>query len=363
MLKEEIQNSILFTRKTTNLNRVVYEYNDVLSNPLDKHAPLVSKDTVVRPKKPWYTEDINSAKQWRRAAERKWLKTGLAVHLKIFHEECARVKQLCHAAKVNFFQSKITENASNQKELFKITNDLLHRKKESKLPTFKSAQELANRFADYFSNKIEKIIQSFDTSTTTQDSTCSNYTGTCFNNFSPISEDQLKKIILGGNSKWCHLDPVPTEVLKQVIDCIIPTLTTIVNISLQTCTFPQHLKSATVVPLLKKSTLDAEEEKNYRPVSNLAYVSKLIERVAVDKLQKHMDANNLHESCQSAYRKGHSTETALLKINNDLLCAMDNSQCVLLVMLDLSAAFDTVSHSTLLSRMDKLYGVRGDALL
>ncbi len=240
---------------------------------------------------------------------------------------------------------------------------MLHRKKESKLPTFKSAQELANRFADYFSNKIEKIIQSFDTSTTTQDSTCSNYTGTCFNNFSPISEDQLKKIILGGNSKWCHLDPVPTEVLKQVIDCIIPTLTTIVNISLQTCTFPQHLKSATVVPLLKKSTLDAEEEKNYRPVSNLAYVSKLIERVAVDQLHKHMDANNLHESCQSAYRKGHSTETALLKINNDLLCAMDNSQCVLLVMLDLSAAFDTVSHSTLLSRMDKLYGVRGDALL
>ena len=75
-----------------------------------------------------------------------------------------------------------------------------------------------------------------------------------------------------------------------------------------------------------------------------------------------MTMNSLHESCQSAYRACHSTETALLKITNDLLCAMDGHNCILLVMLDLSAAFDTVSHSVLLTRMKEVYGVTEDAL-
>ncbi len=126
--------------------------------------------------------------------------------------------------------------------------------------------------------------------------------------------------------------------------------------------FPHKLKAATVVPLLKKSTLDKEEMKNYRPVSNLPYTSKLIEKVAVEQMKDHMDMNLLHEPCQSAYRKCHSTETALLRITNDLLCAMEDNHCVLLVMLDLSAAFDTVSHSILLKRMEEMYGVKDEAL-
>ena len=137
-------------------------------------------------------------------------------------------------------------------------------------------------------------------------------------------------------------------------------MTKIVNASLQS-NFPQALKSATVVPLLKKATADKEELRNYRLVSNLSYISKLIEKVAVEQLKEHMTGNNLHESCQSAYRACPSTETALLKITNDLLSSMDKHHCVLLVMLDLSAAFDTVSHSILLTRMKEMYGMTGDA--
>ena len=92
------------------------------------------------------------------------------------------------------------------------------------------------------------------------------------------------------------------------------------------------------------------------------FTAKLIERAAIEQLRQHMDGNHLHEPCQSAYRKGHSTATAPLKINSDLLCAVDDNQCALLVMLDLSAAFDTVSHSILVARMDALHGVRGCAL-
>jgi hypothetical protein len=116
------------------------------------------------------------------------------------------------------------------------------------------------------------------------------------------------------------------------------------------------------LPLLKKKDLDKEDLKNYRPVSNLAYISKLIEKMAVEQLREHMDTNHMNEPCQSAYRKGHGTETALLKITNDILCAMDDDKCTLLVMLDLSAAFDTVSHKILLKRMEDAYGVKNDAL-
>ena len=102
--------------------------------------------------------------------------------------------------------------------------------------------------------------------------------------------------------------------------------------------------------------------KSFRPVSNLPYISKLIEKVAVKQLEKHMENNQLYEPNQSAYRSCHSTETALLRITNDCLCAMDDNRCMLLVMLDLSAAFDTVSHSILIRRMEKMYGLTGDVL-
>ena len=102
--------------------------------------------------------------------------------------------------------------------------------------------------------------------------------------------------------------------------------------------------------------------KNYRPVSNLTYISKLIEKVVVKRLNSHMTLNNLHEYFQSAYRPCHSTVSALLKVVNDLLQAVDGKQCCFLVLLDLSAAFDTVEHDVLLQRFQETVGIHGSAL-
>ena len=134
------------------------------------------------------------------------------------------------------------------------------------------------------------------------------------------------------------------------------------NASLSSATMPPTLKAATVTPLLKKPSLNCEDFKNYRPVSNLPYVSKLIEKVVVRRLNAHMTQHSRHEYFQSAYRQYHSTETALLRVHNDLLQAMDRKQCVYLVLLDLSAAFDTVEHSVLLQRFEESLGVTGSAL-
>ena len=134
------------------------------------------------------------------------------------------------------------------------------------------------------------------------------------------------------------------------------------NASLQSDIFPSELKSAIVRPLLKKTSLDCEILKNYRPVSNLSFLSKVIEKIVASRLVDHMTENNLMDPMQSAYRKGHSTETTLLRLHNDVVSAVDRGCGVCLVLLDLSAAFDTIDHTILLTFLKEHIGWGGPVL-
>ena len=123
----------------------------------------------------------------------------------------------------------------------------------------------------------------------------------------PVTSDNLKMIVNRSPSTNCDLDLVPTRLLKEQLDCIIPLMVDIVNKSLCSGVFPDCLKHAIVVPLLKNISLDKNYHSNYRPVSNLAFLSKVIERVGAQRLHSHMDLNNMHKAMQSAYKKHHST--------------------------------------------------------
>ena len=152
-------------------------------------------------------------------------------------------------------------------------------------------------------------------------------------------------------------DPIPTWLLKCCIEELLPLLEAIFNNSLSNGTFPNEFKSALIRPLLKRPNLGTDELKNYRPVSNLHFVAKVLEKLVMIRLDEHMETHSLHDPMQSAYKKAHSTETALVRISNDILQATDNNKCVILASLDLSAAFDTVDHSTFVYRLKNLYGV------
>ena len=102
--------------------------------------------------------------------------------------------------------------------------------------------------------------------------------------------------------------------------------------------------------------------KNYRPVSDLPFVSKVLEKVVSSRIEEHLISNNLHEQHQSAYRTFHSTETALLKVQNDILQSLDKNNVTVLVMLDLSAAFDTIGHKAMLHRLEDMFGIAGKPL-
>ena len=134
-----------------------------------------------------------------------------------------------------------------------------------------------------------------------------------------------------------------------------------VNLSLQTGYFAETWETAVVYPSLKKPGLDLLF-KNFRLISNLQFGSKLTERVVASQIQCHMITNNLFPQLQSAYRSYHSPETGLLKVTNDLLMNMDKGHVSLLLLLDLSATFDTVDHGILLQSLQMKLGVRGTAL-
>ena len=130
---------------------------------------------------------------------------------------------------------------------------------------------------------------------------------------------------------------------------------------MQTGVFPQDLKEALVKPLLKKANLELID-KNYRSVSNLEFMGKTIEHAVTSQLTWYISENSLLELMQPTYIKGHSTETALLKVKADLLHATDHQEVVFLILLGLSLAFDTVDHCMLLQRLEVCFGIKETAL-
>ena len=149
--------------------------------------------------------------------------------------------------------------------------------------------------------------------------------------------------------------------MKQCTDSLLPLITEIINQSLSQGVVPDSFKLAQVTPLLKKPSLDPLVMANYRPVSNLPFLSKVLERVVNQQLSDYIERNNLDERLQSAYREHHSTETALMRVQQDVLSELSEQKACLLVLLDLSSAFDTVDHNNLLHVLMDL-GVTGRAL-
>ena len=136
-------------------------------------------------------------------------------------------------------------------------------------------------------------------------------------------------------------------------------LTNIVNSSLVTGIFPEQWKKAIVIPVPKIP--DPNNPGDYRPISLLATLSKILEKIVSKQILKYLQENNLMEALQSGFRPGHSTATALLKVTDDIFSSIDSSEISFLILLDYSKAFDTVNHKLLLTKL-KSMGFHGTTL-
>ena len=163
------------------------------------------------------------------------------------------------------------------------------------------------------------------------------------------------------NKTNCSSDPFPTRLLMSHLHAIIPIIQHIVNLCLTPGDFPISCKPSIVIPLIKKPSLDREMFKNYRPISNLSFLSKVIEKVIYIRILGHI-LDNIVDRFLSAYRAGHSWETALLRVYNDIVTTVGKGNWSFLVPLDLAAAFDTSDHDSLFYILEKYVGIGGSAL-
>ena len=349
------------------VDKLVDLYNSSLSALIDVHAPLKEKCITLRPNTSWYTAELNDAKRQKRSLERRWRKTGSTVDHKLYRVQSAVMnKLLCRTKSQNSLQL-IETAGKDQKKLFKTCKKLLGNTDKLKLPTFASDFELACSFNNFFKEKVDKIVNELKASQSAPQhpehvQIVSSNTVPCFENFSQVTQDQVQKLIISCAPKSCALDPAPTWLVKTCIPELLPLITAIINSSLQSGSFPEVFKQPIVRPTIKDSNLDSEELSSYRPVSNLPFISKLIEKVVYEQLTTHIEHNALHDENQSGYRKYHSTESNIVKLTNDLLVSLDQGEVSLVIFLDVSAAFDAVNHQVLLERLKTLYGISGNAL-
>ncbi len=173
--------------------------------------------------------------------------------------------------------------------------------------------------------------------------------------FCPLTEVEVSKLfLLSRHPTTCLLEPIPSHLLQAIFPTRLQALTHIINTNLIRGIFPTVFKQARVTPLLKKPTLNTYLMENYRPVSLLPFISKTLKRFLFNQVSLFLSQNNKLDTKQSGFRSGHSTETALLSVTEALWIAKADSKSSVLILLDLSAAFDTLNHQILLSTLSSL---------
>ncbi len=362
--KKDVDSAMEGIDLNSDLADLVDAYNTQLGTVLNKHAPEQTKMITIRKPTPWTTDEIRPDKRECRRLKRKYKNTKLDIDLQLLKEQKLKYKKLLDDKRNEHYTDLLEKNKDDPKSLFKVINSALNKKEDNPYPVASSDRELANDFNDFFDGKISKIRNNLDIANIQANTKKPNETRqftTFLNEFRALSEEEVRRLMMNSKNKHCELDPVPTWLLKECIDSVLPLVTKIINLSLELGDMPRDLKLAIIKPLLKKLDLELEK-KNYRPVSNLAFISKLIEKAVAFQFIEHLKINNLYDDFQSAYRQFHSTETTLLRVKNDVLNELDDQKVVMLLLLDLSAAFDTIDHDILLNRLSERCGIQGMAL-
>ena len=355
--------SFLLNCNVNNFEDSVSLFKESFSSVVNTHAPIITKSVEISNTPDWIDSQYRTARSERRRLYKTWKQTRDQTDRENYEKSRSDVSDMSiNKRKLHF--SKFISECSSSRALFQTFNSLLDVTKSTSLPDCENSL-LAEKFNQYFVQKISNIRHNM--LTVDVENICVNKLSygigemscaqSTLSRFNPVSEDELKKIILSRKIKTCAQDTIPALLLKECIDQIIPALTKVVNISLSTGSI-QGLKDAIITPILKKYDLDNEKLSNYRPIHNILYLSKVIENVVSLQLNTHLDENDIQIPHQSGYKSNHSCETLLLNLVDNILKTMDDMKCTIFLLIDLSSAFDTVDHDRELSILFNEIGLR-----
>ena len=340
-------------------------YRNCIVSVLDDLAPIQSRLVSNKNNPPWFDREYIHQKSIRKRLQNTSNKSA-------YNAQKRYCSYLSTKKRTDFYSALVMEvtSTNNQTLLFKLLNKLTGREVcHDNLPASDDSTELANRFNSFFSQKITDIRQSIAYSgplppsvvSESVDPVGTSHTAYCLESFTPTSQDEIRSVLKKHGIKTGPGDVLTPVLIDKHLDILIPHFEKLVNLSMSSSNC-DGLKEAHVIPILKSMQLDKEVFKNYRPVSLLSFISKLTERIVHSRINDHLVANSLDNPTQYGYKRNHSCETLLLKLVDDILVATDKKLGVVVMIIDLSAAFDTVDHQLLLNILQNKYRISGSAL-
>ena len=271
-------------------------YHDSIISVLEKYAPVKLCTIRSNTAKSRYSDVIHGAHQLRWQCECKWLKTRLEIHRELYVRQQEQVVRLINSAKQDYFRATIA--SAMQSNAYRVINNLLTSTTTQSLPSHDSEQELADHFVQFFHCKVTAIRTALDDMQQQLPPLLEEPLPTAvptLDGFSTVTSADLLKLVQGSASMSCMLDPAPTRLLKKsavaVLDCVLPHMLHIVNESLGSSVVSACLKMAVITPILKKPSLCVNSLKNFRPVPNLPFLGKVIEKVVASQLSSHLSAH------------------------------------------------------------------------
>ena len=268
-------------------------------------------------------DELFIAKRERRQADRKWRNTKLTIFKDLYRQARHNVSKRVHTARCKYNTERIAPPSSS-KELHQTVNTTSNRHPPKILPPIYTSADLPSIFIKHINNKAQKLRANIASEHVTS-ALVTGTTAATFSSFKKVSQLTVKEFILISAPKSCELDPTPSKLLIESLDSIRPSLTDLFNSSLASGIFLQCFKSALVTPIIKKWCLDHNDLNNYRPVSNQCLIAKILEKLVLSQVSSCLNSHNVSNTCQSAYRPGHSTETAHLNVVNDLFLNNNNN--------------------------------------
>ena len=337
---------------------------ETFNNLYDRYFPITSKTLSTKDlEKPWINDVIKKRMSIRDKLHKLSVKNY--VPRKTYTDFRNKLTKQMVEAKAKYYEKEFKDNENNIKETWSIINSALKSKsKDSKVSICDdngnqvTDSEVPNNFVNYFTTIADKLTSQIPNTQTH----FSSYLGNRINNsffFAPSDSSDILKVIGNLKNSGKGLYAISTDVIKSCKHIIAPVLSHIINLCINDGYFPVELKIGCITPIFKNG--NKELINNYRPVCSLSPFSKIIEKVVYNRMISFIDKNNIFSSTQFGFRKGMSTETALIDYINRVHSGLNNNYYTISVLMDLSKAFDLMDHNILKNKLEH-YGFRGNFL-